>query len=123
MYHCTDCGMEFEFVEVVFETHGLDTPPYERIKRCPFCRSRNFEEVKNAHCRVCGSKLREEGEYCSERCRRQGEEYFAREQKNRIKFTTSPIASAVREVSEYNRTHGAKYSYGQYFTLKEAGMI
>jgi predicted nucleic acid-binding Zn ribbon protein len=123
MYHCTDCGFEFEFVEVVFETHGLDTPPYERIKRCPSCKSRAYEEVKNTHCRFCGSKLRETGEYCSESCEKSGREYFARERENRAKFASSPISAAVREVAAYNKKNATKYSYGQYFALKEAGKI
>lgn len=118
MYRCTDCKMEFDFVEVVFETHGLSTPPYERIKRCPFCKSSDFEEIKNMHCRFCGSKLRHAGDYCSERCKKAGEKYFAAERENRRIFENSPIAAAVREVAEYNRTHGTKYSYGKYFALK-----
>ena len=44
MYRCTDCNREFEYSEVVFETHGLDTPPFERRRRCPFCASPNFVE-------------------------------------------------------------------------------
>ncbi len=123
MYHCTDCNTEFEFVEVVFETHGLDTPPYERIKRCPSCKSRAFEEIKNTHCRFCGSKLRDAGKYCSARCEMAGKEYLARERSNRAKFAASPVAAAVREIAAYNRLHNTKYSYGQYFALKEAGKI
>ncbi len=123
MYRCTDCGSEFEYVEVVFETHGLSTPPYERIKRCPNCHSRNYEEKRNTHCRFCGSKLRGEGDYCSVRCEKAGKAYFALQRENRKKFSSSPIAVAVREVTEYNRVHSTKYSYGQYFALKEAGKI
>ena len=123
MYYCKDCGEEFDFVEVVFETHGLDTPPYERIKRCPYCHGSNYEEKKNTHCSFCGSKLRNAGEYCSRRCEKAGEIYFARQTENRRKFASSPIAAAVREVAEYNRIHKTKYSYGQYFALKESKKI
>lgn len=123
MYHCTDCNMEFDFVEVVYETHGLSTPPYERIKRCPFCHSLRFEERRNMHCRFCGSKLRQEGDYCSDRCKKAGERYFAVEVQHRNMFKNSSVAAAVREVAEYNRTHGTKYSYGQYFTLKGENKI
>ena len=123
MYRCTDCNAEFEFVEVVFETHGLSTPPYERIKRCPACHSRESTEIKGMHCRFCGSKLRVEGEYCSDRCERAGKAYFAAQSKNREQFISSPIAAAVREVAEYNRLHKTKYSYGQYFALRGAGLI
>lgn len=123
MYRCTDCAMEFEYVEVVFETHGLSTPPYERVKRCPFCRSAKYEEIKDPHCRFCGSRLRDTGEYCSDRCKKAGEKYFADQRRNRERFRNSPIAAAVREVTEYNRLHSTKYSYGQYFVLKEAGKL
>lgn len=46
MYRCESCGCEFaedEF-DFVIETHGLDTPPYERIAVCPSCGSDNYEE-------------------------------------------------------------------------------
>lgn len=120
MYRCTDCDMEFEFVEVVFETHGLSTPPYERIKRCPFCRSTRYEETQSRHCRFCGSRLRTEGEYCSDRCKSAGQRYFAYQRKHSEQFKSSPVATAVREVAEYNRLNGTKYSYGQYFSLAKA---
>lgn len=123
MYRCTDCKGNFEFVEVVFETHGLSTPPYERIKRCPYCHSREYEELRDMHCRFCGSKLRQEGEYCSERCEQAGRRYFAAQRESRRVFASSPVAVAVREVAQYNRAHGTKYSYGQYFALKEAGKL
>lgn len=123
MYRCTDCDMEFEFVEVVFETHGLSTPPYERIKRCPFCHSTEYKELREHHCRFCGARLREKGSYCSERCEKVGQKYFAAQRKNRELFKNSAVAAAVREVAEYNRLSGTKYSYGQYFALKEAGRL
>lgn len=121
MYYCTDCGAEFEYVEIVFETHGLSTPPYERIKRCPFCHGTNYEEQQNTHCRFCGSKLKEQGEYCSDRCRKLGEKYFAEQAARKKFFENSPVVAAVREIEEYNRINGTKYSYGQYFALKEQG--
>lgn len=123
MYYCTDCKNKFEFVEIVFETHGLSTPPFERIKRCPICHSTDYEEVKNTHCKFCGSKLRVSGEYCSDRCAKAGRYYFELEKRNREKFKNSAIASTVREIAEYNRLHGTKYSYGEYISLKDGGKI
>lgn len=123
MYRCTDCEKEFEFVKVVFETHRLDTPPFERQKLCPFCGSSDFIPLINTHCRFCGVKLRDEKEYCSDKCRQAGIKYYELERKNRKLFSESPVAKAVLEVSEYNKTHGTKYSYGKYFSLKEAGKI
>lgn len=121
MYCCTDCKAEFEFAEIIFETHGLSVPPYERIRRCPVCHSTEFNEKENYHCNFCGAKLREKGKYCSEKCEKAGEIYYAEQEKRRAHFIGSPIASAVREVDEYNRKNGTKYSYGQYFMLKDIG--
>ena len=47
MYRCNKCdgGFAEDEVEIVTETHGLDTPPYEKIAVCPYCGSTNFEEV------------------------------------------------------------------------------
>ena len=47
MYICNICGNVFaeDEVEIVIEKHGLDTPPYEKIAVCPYCRSNDFEEV------------------------------------------------------------------------------
>lgn len=123
MYHCTDCSHEFEYCEVVFETHGLENPPYERRRRCPVCHSGNFVEIIEKRCRFCGCKTHREGDYCSELCRREGESYYKTQQENQQKFSSSPIAEAVREVAAYNTAHGTKYSYGKYFQLKEAGLI
>ena len=123
MYCCTDCKMEFEYAEIVFETHGMDTPPFERIKRCPFCHSTDINEKESRHCRFCGSRLKENGEYCSLRCKKAGEIYYAAQQKRRENFKNSPLTQAVSEVEEYNKAHGTKHSYGEYFMLKEADKL
>ena len=123
MYCCTDCKKEFEYVEIVFETHGMETPPFERIKRCPFCHSTDILERESRHCKFCGSRLKENGEYCSSRCKKAGEIYYAAQQKRKTEFLGSPVAQAIREVEEYNKIHGTKYSYGQYFALKEADKL
>ena len=123
MYYCTDCEKEFEYVEIVFETHGLSSPPFERIKRCPFCHSVNIEECESKHCKFCGSRLKEKGEYCSARCKKAGEIYYAAQQKRKNEFLGSPVAEAVREVEQYNRAHNTKYSYGEYFAKKESDKL
>ena len=53
MYRCCDCGNLFEEGEqaVWEETHGLDSPPYEKLSGCPVCRG-DYEEVHQ--CRDCG---------------------------------------------------------------------
>ena len=53
MYRCCECGNLFEEGEqaVWEETHGLDTPPYEKWSGCPVCKG-DYEEVHQ--CRDCG---------------------------------------------------------------------
>ena len=119
MYHCQDCEKDFSFVEVVFERHSLSTPPFERIKLCPFCHSDNFTEIKENHCKFCGSKLRNDDDYCSSACRKRGRELEKEEEKRREFLKDSLVVKAVLEVEEYNRANNTKYSYGQYFAMKQ----
>lgn len=123
MYKCTDCKREFEYVEVVFERHGLDTPPYERQKLCPFCHSGNYTLLPDRHCKFCGSRLKGKEDYCSDSCKRQGEKYYREEELRKKRFSESPLAKAIAEVAEYNRLHSTSLTYGQYFALKEGGHI
>ena len=53
MYRCVNCGNLFEEGEqaVWKETHGLDSPPYEKFSGCPVCRG-DYEEVHQ--CKECG---------------------------------------------------------------------
>ena len=53
MYRCENCGHLFEDGEqaVWEETHGLDSPPYEKWDGCPVCRG-DYEEVHQ--CKKCG---------------------------------------------------------------------
>lgn len=50
-YKCDHCGREFEEPDIVTETHGLDSPPYEEIGVCPYCKGW-FEEMYR--CKICG---------------------------------------------------------------------
>lgn len=52
MYRCIECGTIFEEPYIYYETHGLDTPPYEEMRVCPVCEG-DFDEV--VECEVCGS--------------------------------------------------------------------
>ncbi len=47
MYFCVDCERFFENKKFYYETHGLDSPPYERIGICPNCRGDNFYKFDN----------------------------------------------------------------------------
>ena len=53
MYRCCECGNLFEEGEqaVWEETHGLDSPPYEKFSGCPICKG-DYEEVHQ--CKECG---------------------------------------------------------------------
>ena len=53
MYRCCECGNLFEEGEqaVWEETHGLDSPPYEKWSGCPVCKG-DYEEVHQ--CKDCG---------------------------------------------------------------------
>ena len=53
MYRCCECGNLFEEGEqaVWEETHGLDSPPYEKWSGCPLCHG-DYEEVYQ--CDSCG---------------------------------------------------------------------
>lgn len=123
MYCCQDCKKEFLYVEVVFERHGLSTPPYERIKLCPHCHSNNFGEIEEHYCLSCGSKLRNTTDFCSPSCRKKGRDILRREEQRRDFLKNSPIMKSVKEVEEYNKEHGTKYSYGSYFALKSKGVL
>ena len=46
MKECENCGAVFEKLLIVYEKHGLDTPPYERIEVCPVCRIAGYWKEK-----------------------------------------------------------------------------
>lgn len=119
MYYCQDCKKEFEYVEVVFERHGLDNPPFERLKLCPFCHSEHFKELSGTHCKYCGSKLDKNGDYCSEYCRKLGEKLWERQSEQRLARNKSLLELTLRELDSYNKSHGTKLSYGQYIALNK----
>ncbi len=60
MFKCNECGFEFEEPRVVYETHGLDTPPYERWYLCPNCGESSFEEIEMVECSHCGEPIEKE---------------------------------------------------------------
>lgn len=57
-YKCDHCGREFEEPDIVTETHGLDSPPYEEIGVCPYCKGW-FEEMHK--CKICGEHYTDDG--------------------------------------------------------------
>ncbi|MCQ2478074.1 MAG: hypothetical protein MJ091_02490 [Clostridia bacterium] len=77
-------------------------------------KSKDFEE-KIFHCRCCGARLKDgKTEYCNERCRRRGQRLWRLEQIRRRKWLSDPIGHTVRNVEEYNKSHGTNLSYGQF---------
>lgn len=65
MYKCYNCNNEFIEPTTVYETHGLDCPPYEEFGCCPHCRSDDFEKLEC--CEVCGGHFEElHGGVCAE---------------------------------------------------------
>lgn len=52
MYICEDCGEVFEEPKTFYESHGLDSPPYEQWSVCPNCSSTNYKEAHE--CSRCG---------------------------------------------------------------------
>lgn len=37
MYVCLDCQKTFETPKYWMDKHGLDSPPYETWRGCPYC--------------------------------------------------------------------------------------
>ncbi len=85
MFICDNCLKVFEVCKVSYERHGLDTPPYEKILRCPFCLACNphfayrctkcgeyTQRVFDGYCGECARHLKErfketmEQHFCSE---------------------------------------------------------
>lgn len=52
MYICLDCDELFEEPKRYVETHGLDYPPYETWKGCPYCGG-VYEDAQE--CSRCGN--------------------------------------------------------------------
>lgn len=41
-FFCRECNRFFDNPHYYEETHGLDSPPYERVSICPYCESDDF---------------------------------------------------------------------------------
>ena len=51
MFLCTECLSLFEEPQYWEETHMLDTPPYEKMSGCPYCKG---DYIKTYRCNSCG---------------------------------------------------------------------
>ena len=76
MYKCEECGNLFEEGEQVewVETHGLDSPPYERWSGCPICKG-GYAEIKP--CKICGSYNHDFDEDYCEQCKKDVRKRFS----------------------------------------------
>ncbi len=45
MYKCEDCGREFDEPDIITETHGLSSPPFEKVAVCPYCNSTDYSDA------------------------------------------------------------------------------
>ena len=54
MFICLNCGELFEEPISWYERHGLDTPPYEELSGCPYCK---MEYAETYRCDVCGESI------------------------------------------------------------------
>ena len=115
MYHCTDCGKNFDEVEIVEERHNLDTPPFEKIAVCPECRGTSIITVRAEHCRCCGMRLSaNKTDYCSDACRIRGKKLWKRESARRRRYTENSIVKVTALLNEYNHKNKTNMSYGNF---------
>ena len=118
MFYCSDCDFEFEKPYKLYEKHGMTSPPYELLSVCPNCKGTNFYEKITTHCRSCGARLmNNEKDYCSKKCRENGENLSKIERRRRKQMSESPLNEIIRQVNAYNKQNNTKYSYGQYVAL------
>lgn len=120
MYYCSDCQCEFSNPKIIYESHNLSSPPFEKNFVCPACNSPSIREKTVTHCRCCGAKLKPADiEYCSDACKRKGEILWRMQIKKRQLAETSPLGIIINNIEDYNRKNNKKYSYGQYVALVE----
>jgi len=118
MFYCPDCTAQFTKPDVIYEKHGLSSPPFEVIYTCPFCQGTAFYEKITSHCRCCGAKLKgAKSDYCSKECFEKGKKLWLMEQKRRKRIKSDPINEIIHELKEYNLMNNTNYSYGQYIAI------
>ncbi len=63
MFICKNCDERFDEPKRIYESHGLDSPPYERLEVCPRCFDTSIIEA--VECKHCGEWIAEdEDEEC-----------------------------------------------------------
>lgn len=115
MYYCTDCKI---FIEDPKQKNFKINGRTERRAVCPVC-GENLVLLKPEYCRYCGARLKDAAGdgYCGDECRRLGKKLWTRELRRRRRIKADPIARILRMLTDYNREHKTKYSYGQFVAL------
>lgn len=114
MYYCLDCEEKFERPY----RKAAKGKPTDKTDYCPYCDSKNIEELVVEYCRCCGRKLKNGNRrYCSSVCISRGPKMYERQEKRLIKLRSSPIYQIARKIAEYNKKNNTDLSYGQYVAL------
>lgn len=120
MYECKKCKSEFSLPVVEFARSGDIN---DVVSYCPNCMSIHISKVEVKKCAFCLKKTALKGEkYCSDFCKKFGEESEKKSAESRKKVQEFDVAKAIIEVDEFNKEHRTNYSYGQYFALKGLGV-
>lgn len=121
MYECKKCKAEFSLPVVELAPSG---DLNEAVTYCPNCMSVHIRKIEVKKCAFCLKETALKGEkYCSDICRKFGEESEKRSAENQKKKQAFDVAKAIKEVDEFNKIHRTNYSYGQYFALKGLGVL
>lgn len=121
MYECKNCKAEFSLPVVEFAKSGDIN---DVVRYCPNCMSLHIDKIEVKKCAFCLKERVSRGEkYCSDFCKRFGEESEKRSAERKRKVQEFDVAKAIVEVDEYNKKHRTSYSYGQYFALKGLGVL
>ena len=123
MYICNKCHFEFDKPSFLIETHGLSSPPYEKVATCPLCESTSFSKRPVYYCKYCGARLtKSKTDYCDEICKEKNRKLLIKEQNRQKLIYESPVYQLTRETEAYNTTHNTNLSYGQYVTLVKCNL-
>lgn len=123
MFKCKKCGAVFNSCDTFMERYYPTVLPVSGHKHCPECKSDRVGLYEGKFCACCGIRIEEWQEYCSPDCERLAKILKEREEKRKKLVRSFELSLAVREVEDYNRTHGTRLSYGEYFAKKGQGLL
>ncbi len=123
MYKCKKCGAVFNCYDIFMERYYPSVMPSVPAKHCPSCKSEKVTVYDGKYCACCGIVIDEWQEYCSAECEHTAKLLQEREEKRKRLVRSFEISLAVREVEDYNREHGTRLSYGEYFAKKGQGLL